>query len=394
MTIARSIEGSLKKASWIRRMFEAGRTLKAKLGEEAVFDFSLGNPVLEPPPAFQQALQDLAMNPPAGLHRYMPNSGHPSTRAAVARMVSEEQQVEVAPEDVIMTVGAAGAINATLHSLLDPGDEVIVLSPYFVEYLFYVANHGGAPRIVETDEAFEPDLAAIDAAITGHTKALIINTPNNPTGRIYSEQLMSDLAALLARQEKKHGREIYLLVDTPYAKITYDGNKNPRLFSDHPSTVINHSHSKDLGLAGERIGYIIVSPRAPHREALRNACTFSNRVLGFINAPSIMQLAMERSLGAVVDTSPYVKARQILTDGLRDIGYEFIVPEGAFYLFPRSPIPDDVAFAAMLREDSVLVVPGRGFGRGGYIRIAYCVPPDTVERALPHFEKALKRARG
>jgi aspartate aminotransferase len=393
MAIARSIDQALERASWIRRMFEAGEDLKQKLGADRVFDFSLGNPILEPPPQFQRALQDLANAPPPGSHRYMANNGYLATREAVARRISEEQQVEVDAEDVVMTVGAAGAIHSTLHSLLDPGDEVIIFAPYFVEYLFYIAAHNGQVRIVETTEDFDIDPEAVAAAITERTKAIIVNTPNNPTGRIYSQQRMQQLAQVLADAERRWSHEIYLLADTPYSRITYDGLSNPLLFADHPNAVINHSHSKDLGLAGERIGYLVVSPRAVHRQRLRGACTFSNRVLGYVNAPALMQLAVARSIDATVDTTSYVQGRELLTRGLAEIGYQFFAPQGAFYLFPRCPIADDVRFTELLRQQNVLVVPGRGFGRAGHIRIAYCVAPETVERALPRFAEAFQRAR-
>jgi len=392
MTIARSIDQALERASWIRRMFEAGEDLKQRFGADRVFDFSLGNPILEPPPQLQHALRDLVNAPPPGSHRYMANNGYLATREAVARRIGAEQQIEIAAEDVVMTVGAAGAIHSTLHSLLDPDDEVIIFAPYFVEYLFYIAAHNGKVRIVETTDDFDIDLDAVAAAISERTKAIIVNTPNNPTGRIYSQQRMADLARVLGEGERRWGHAIYLLADTPYARITYDGLTNPLLFADHPNTVINHSHSKDLGLAGERIGYLVISPRAAHRERLRAACTFSNRVLGYVNAPALMQHAVARSIDATVDTSSYIRAREALTSGLAQIGYQFFRPQGAFYLFPRCPIDDDVRFTELLREQNVLVVPGRGFGRAGHIRIAYCVDPETVERSLPCFAEAFQRA--
>ena len=393
MTAANSIRQAMHNSSWIRRMFEAGLALKAEIGPENVFDFSLGNPYLEPPELFQQALRDLADNPPPGMHRYMPNAGFPSTRKAVAAALSAQEQVELAPEDTVITVGAAGGLNTSLKALLDPGDEVIVLAPFFVEYLFYVPNHGGVTRVVETTEDFDLDIDAIARALSARTKVVLINTPNNPTGRVYSQRRMEQLAALLGAHEERLGRPVYLLADTPYARITYDGARNPLLFADHPNTLLVHSHSKDLGLAGERIGYVAINPRAPHRLELRNALTFCNRILGFVNAPAMMQLAMERSLGATVDTTPYVQARELLCDGLAKAGYEFRKPGGAFYLFPKTPI-EDIRFVELLRAQNVLVVPGRGFGRSGHIRICYCVPPSVVERALPAFAQAFQAATG
>jgi aspartate aminotransferase len=391
MTAANSIRQAMQNASWIRRMFEAGIALRAEIGAENVFDFSLGNPYLEPPEQFQQALIDLATNPPPGMHRYMPNAGFPSTRKAVADALSAQEQVELEPEDTIITVGAAGGLNASLKAVLDPGDEVIVLAPFFVEYLFYIPNHGGVSKVVETTEDFDLDIDAIAAALSSRTKVVMLNTPNNPTGRIYSQERMAQLGALLAAHEERLGRPIYLLADTPYAQITYDGARNPLLFADHPNTLLVHSHSKDLGLAGERIGYVAINPAAPYRLELRNAITFCNRTLGFVNAPAMMQKAMERSLGATVDMTPYIEARELLCDGLAAAGYEFRKPGGAFYLFPKTPI-DDMEFVELLRKQNVLVVPGRGFGRPGHIRICYCVPPSTVKRALPAFVEAFKAA--
>jgi aspartate aminotransferase len=393
MSISLAVQDAMKGSSWIRKMFEVGQALRERMGDDQVFDFSLGSPHLAPPPAFADALRELAANPPHGMHKYMPNNGFASTRRAIAERVAKREGVPLEADDIVMTVGAAGAINVALAATLDPGDEAIVLAPYFAEYIFYVRNHAGVVRIVETEEDFDLDLAAIEAAIGPRTKALILNTPNNPTGRIYSEEKLSELAELLARKERELGHTLYLLVDTPYAKIVYDGARNPLLFRHHPSSFIAHSFSKDMGLAGERIGYLAISPRAPHREALRKACTFLNRTLGYVNAPAIMQLALERALDASVDVDQYRQLRDRLCDGLLAVGYRFQRPLGAFYLFPRSPIPDDVVFTHELQKENVLVVPGSGFGRPGYLRIAFCVSMETVEGALPRFARAIERAR-
>jgi aspartate aminotransferase len=394
MSISRIIQESMLNSSWIRRMFEHGQTLSARYGASNVFDFSIGSPHLEPPDAVQRALVELTSHPRLGMHRYMPNNGFASTREAVARHLGAQERAELTAEDVIMTVGAAGAINVALKSVLDPGEEVIILAPYFAEYLFYIGNHCGVPRVVETTPDFDLDVQAVTAAFSEKTKAIILNTPNNPTGRIYSAAKMAELAAALRAHEQKLGHEIYLLIDTPYAQLVYDGHANPALLEDHPSTLIAHSYSKELGLAGERIGYLAISPRAPQREALRGACTFAVRTLGYVNAPALMQLALERSMDATVDVSVYRKLRDRLCDGLRRAGYEFHKPQGAFYLFPKSPIPDDLAFTDELLKENVLVVPGRGFGRPGYLRIAYCVSEKVIDGALPRFAKVIERVRG
>jgi len=388
MAIARSLQEEMTKSSWIRKMFEAGEALKAR-GSDEVFDFSLGSPNLEPPREFQDALRDLVTNPVPGMHKYMPNAGYPSTRKAVADLMGEQEGVPMEGLDVIMTVGAAGALNVALTSILDPGDEVIILAPYFVEYMFYIRNHCGTVKVVQTTEDFDIDLDAIERALTERTKALIINTPHNPTGKVYSQQKLDGLARLLQRHEAQHNL-VHLLVDTPYARITYE-TRNPLFFASHQATLIAHSHSKDLGLAGQRIGYLAINPLHPDRMALRTACAVTNRTLGFVNAPALMQLALERSIHASVDVSYYRNVRDLLCDGLARAGYHFVRPDGAFYVFPRTPIPDDVAFTQELLQENVLVVPGSGFGRAGHIRIAFCVEPKTVERALPRFARVLQR---
>jgi aspartate aminotransferase len=393
VSIAKPIEEALSSASWIRRMFEQGRALKERVGEGNVFDFTLGNPLLEPPSAFRKALESAVFEAAPGAHRYMPNNGYPETRQAVARYMAKQEKADVTADDVVMTVGAAGALNVALRSLLDPGDEVIVIAPYFVEYLFYVKFHAGVPVVVESTADFDLDISAIAKAITPRTKAILVNTPNNPTGRIYPAERIKQLAALLAKAESEHGRAIYVIADTPYARLIYPGFENPPLFADHPHTVIAHSHSKDIGLAGERIGYLVINPRAPHREALRGALTFCNRALGFVNAPALMQRALAKSIDATVDLNVYAQLKERICAGLKEAGYEFIEPQGAFYIFAKTPI-DDVAFAEALQKENVLVVPGRGFGRAKHIRIAFCVPMQTVEGALPRLRAVMERLRG
>ncbi|MCK5796229.1 MAG: pyridoxal phosphate-dependent aminotransferase, partial [Deltaproteobacteria bacterium] len=346
-----------------------------------------GNPLLEPPEAITQALVELTASPRPGQHRYMPNAGFPETRAAVARTIAAQEKAAVSADDIIMTVGAAGGLNVALRSILDPGDEVIILAPYFVEYLFYVRFQGGSPRVVDTTERFNLDIGAIEAAITPKTKAIIINTPNNPTGVIYTPEEMRDLGACLAAAEDRLGHPIYIIADTPYAKLTFGDAKNPPLFANHPHTILAHSHSKDLGLAGERIGYLVVNPDAPARHDLRAALTFCNRALGFVNAPALIQLALARAPDAIVDIDVYRGLKERLCDGLRDAGYDFVEPQGAFYVFAKTPIADDVAFTEALQRHNVLVVPGRGFGRAGHVRIAFCVTPATLEGGLPAFAK-------
>jgi aspartate aminotransferase len=374
-------------------MFEEGQSLRQRFGADRVYDFSLGNPIAEPPPAFQQALRELSQEPPKGMHRYMPNNGFLSTRQAVAQFIGKREMVAVDPADVVMTIGAAGALSVVFRSILDPGDEVLILAPYFVEYLFYTRWNNGRPRIVETTADFRPSLEAIEEAIGPRTKAVVVNTPNNPTGQVYRQDEISAIAALLAAKEREFCRSIYLVSDTPYARITYDGAVNPRLLDAHSNSILVHSHSKDLGLAGERIGYLVINPRSAFRQQLREACTFNNRTLGFVNAPAMMQLALERSIEAAVDVAMYDRLRSEICAALEQAGLAVERPAGAFYLFPRTPIPDDLAFCQMLLDEQILVVPGTGFGRPGHIRVSYCVEPQTIDGAIPGFRRAVQRAR-
>ena len=384
MPVAKTIAAQLENASWIRRMFDEGVRLKRERGADAVFDFSLGNPDLEPPPAVLDALRRVVAENPPGSHGYMPNPGYTDVREAVANKLRRETGLDFTAEDVFMTVGAAGACNVILKSLLDPGDEVLVLAPYFAEYQFYIANHGGRMVLVETDASFLPDVDRIAAAITPRTRALILNTPNNPTGRVYPESTLRELDQMLSRA----GQPITVLSDEPYKSFVYDGQRQPEVASSVANTAICNSWSKSLGLAGERIGYLALSPRLHDRAELRRACAFSNRTLGFVNAPAIWQRVIVESLDEAIDPAIYQQRRNVLCDALEAIGYEVKRPEGAFYVFLKTPIPDDIAFTRRLAEEGVLAVPGTGFGRSGYIRLSLTVPMDIIERSITGFRRA------
>jgi aspartate aminotransferase len=384
MPVAKTIASQLENASWIRRMFEEGVRLKRERGADAVFDFSLGNPDVEPPPAVLDALRRVAAGTLPGTHGYMPNPGYSEVRAAVAQKLRRETGLDFAAEDVFMTVGSAGACNVILKSILDPGDEVLVLMPFFPEYQFYIANHGGRMVPVETDAEFLPDAERIAAAITPRTRALILNTPNNPSGRVYPERVLRDLQAVLERS----GQPITVISDEPYKSFVYDGGHQPEVASFISQTAICNSWSKSLGLPGERIGYLALSPRLEDREALRRACAFSNRILGFINAPAIWQRVMLESLDEAIDPAPYERKRNLLCDALKAIGYEAKRPEGSFYVFLKTPIPDDIAFTQRLAAEGVLAVPGTGFGRSGYIRLSLTIPMERIEKSIGGFERA------
>jgi aspartate aminotransferase len=324
----------------------------------------------------------------------MPNAGYEETRAAVASYVSREQGVRVSSEHVVMTCGAAGALNCIFKALLDPGEEVIVSAPYFVEYGFYADNHGGQIRVVATGDDFTLDLGAIAKAINSRTKVVLINSPNNPSGQIYDRDSLKQLGDLLTASSKKMGRTLYLVSDEPYRKIVYDGFEVPSIFEAYPNSIVATSYSKDVSLPGERLGYLVVHPEADEVKGLIGGFVLANRILGFVNAPALMQRVVTHLQGACVDVRVYQARRDLFCQGLADSGYELVKPRGAFYLFPKSPIADDVSFVRFLQEENILVVPGSGFGSPGYFRIAYCVGKKTIENAMPGFARARKRALG
>ncbi len=389
MTVANVIQEQLEHASWIRKMFEEGIRLKAERGAENIFDFTLGNPSEDPPAGVVASFRKLAEKNAPGSHGYMPNAGYPSAREAVSKRLQKESGVEFTRDSVIMTVGCAGAMNAGLKAILDPGDEVIVPMPFFPDYQFYITNHGGRMVPVETDKDFSLDVAAIESKITPRTRVIILNSPNNPTGVIYSETVLRDLESVLQRAD----HTIVVMSDEPYKSIVYDGAKCPEMASIISNCIITTSWSKKWGLAGERIGYLAISPRTPGADALSNACTFTNRILGFINAPAIWQLVTVEAPDESTDIAVYTEKRSLMCDGLANLGYEVRKPEGAFYVFLKTPIPDDLAFVRMLQTEGVLAVPGSGFGRGGYIRLSLTVPRDTIVRSLPAFGRALEKAK-
>ncbi len=391
MPASKKIESFIERSSWIRKMFEEGNVRKAKFGVDNVFDFSLGNPNLEPPIRFNQILRDLVEDSTPGQHAYMSNAGFVDTREAVANYLNKYNRQTFGPDDIVMTMGAGGALNVVLKTILNPGEEVVIPSPYFVEYDFYLDNHQGLSRVVATGSDFSLDLKAIAKAISEKTRAVLINSPNNPTGKVYTEEEVEGLGALLTDNSRKFGKPIYLISDEPYRKITYDGITVPSIFNAYNESFAVTSFSKDLSLPGERIGYAAVNPEIRDKDMIFAGMVLCNRILGYVNAPAIMQRAISSLLEDSVDISFYKKNRDMLCDGLSSCGYDFTKPGGAFYLFPRTPIEDDVAFVSALQEENILTVPGSGFGRPGYFRIAYCVYSRTIEKALPGFERVIKK---
>ena len=393
MAVSKKIKQFMEQGSWIRRMFEEGIALKRQYGEENVFDLSLGNPIMQPPPEFYDELRRIANDPPPGLHRYMPNAGHVETRAAIADELTSETALPFTADDVLMTVGAGGALNVVLHTLLDPGDEVVIFAPYFVEYFFYADNHGATCKVVPADENFLPDLDALADAIGPKTRIVLTSSPNNPTGVVYGREVIAEMGRVIRKREAELGTEVFLVSDEPYRKILFDGLEYPSHLQAPRTQCRGH-----VALQGPR------PPRRAHRvhrraipeysdkEELIDGLTFCNRTLGFVNAPALMQHIVKNLQSVTVDVSTYEAQRDFMYGALTDIGYQVVKPQGAFYMFPKAPIDDDVKFTDMLRENRVLVVPGTGFGGPGHFRISYCVSDATLEGSLPGFRAAFEGA--
>ncbi|OGO17340.1 MAG: aspartate aminotransferase [Chloroflexi bacterium RBG_16_50_11] len=392
MSVSARVKKGMEVGSWIRRMFEEGIAMKKRFGAENVYDLSLGNPCLEPPPEFFRELKRLANHPKAGMHGYMENAGYPETRAAIAEQLTKETGIKLSYSDIIMSVGAAGAINVALKTILDPGDEVIVFIPWFVDYFNYIENHDGVVRPVPTDEHFMPRLDLLEAAIGPRTKAVLIDSPNNPTGAVYSAETLRGMSEILRKKEAQFGNDIFIVSDEPYKKIIYDGLKYPSPLNFHRHSIIATSHSKDLSVPGERIGYVALHPEANQHDDMIKGFVFCLRTLGFINAPALMQNVVRHLQGVSIDVSWYQRHRDFIYGNLKRIGYEVNKPQGAFYIFPKCPIKDDVAFVHELQQDShVLTVPGVAFGTPGYFRLVYCVDDRTLEASMPGLEKAARK---
>ncbi|HYE10958.1 MAG TPA: pyridoxal phosphate-dependent aminotransferase [Patescibacteria group bacterium] len=388
---SKEIVKNLNNSSWIRLMFEEGTRLAAIYGADKVYDYSIGNPYAEPPAEVIESLKKHVLSDEKGMHRYMNNAGYPDVREKIAKSLEKDSNVKLTADNIVMTVGAAGALNVVLKSLLNPSEEVIVFAPYFVEYNSYVNNNGGKTVVVEPDPStFEPNLKAFENSITSNTKAIIINNPNNPTGVVYSEAALIKIEEIITKKQKEFNSTIFVLSDQPYAKIIYDDIKVPNMLSIFNNAIIIDSFSKSLGLAGERIGYIAASSKIENIDTLMKAFSYCNRTLGFVNAPGLFQKVVGEAFDAKVDTAGYEKRRNFLYENLTRLGFECVKPQGAFYLFPKALIEDDVEFVKRAMKYNLLLVPGSGFGYPGYFRMSYCVKFDMIERSIPAFEKLVE----
>ncbi len=398
--IAKEMETTIENGSMIRKMFETGAQLRKEHGADKVCDFSLGNPDLAAPQSIIKALESLVTKAkePASLG-YMPNAGFDFARKTLATYLSKEQNCSLDFSDVVITCGAAGGMNVFFRTVLNPGDEVLGISPYFVEYFKYVGAHNGVFKPIASDENFQPDLKALEDAINEKTRAILINTPNNPTGVIYSEEVVKELIALVERASKKYNTFIYLLADEPYRFLAYDGNV-PSILDKSGHCVVIGSFSKNLALAGERVGYIALSPLLENRALLMAGLVQANRFLGYVNAPVVGQYLMDAALN---DNSLeknleeakaiYYKRREIFASVLKEAGIEFIMPQGAFYFFVKSPVADESVFVEALKNELVLAVGGSGFGRKGYVRLSFAVPDEMIEKSRQGFINAVKAVK-
>lgn len=387
--ISKKMEGLVKNSSVIRAMFEEGKQMAQKYGAENVFDFSLGNPSAEPPKEVREAMVSILMEEnPLVVHGYMNNSGYEDVRAAVADSLNKRFETAFTEKNILMTVGAAGGLNVILKTLLDPGDEVIVFAPYFGEYNNYISNFDGKAVVISPNTVdFQPNLREFAGKISEKTKAVIVNTPNNPTGVVYSEKMIMAMAEIMYKAQDAFGTSIYLISDEPYRELAYDGVFVPYLTKYYENTIVAYSYSKSLSLPGERIGYLVMPDELEGFEDIAAAANVANRILGFVNAPSLLQRTVGRCALVPAEAEVYNRNRELLYGELTRMGYEMVKPEGAFYLFIKALEEDDRAFCQRAKKYNLLVVPGSSFACPGYVRLAYCVDYTMIKRALPAFEK-------
>ncbi len=392
MAVSRKIQEMQASSSFIRKMFETGARLKEEFGADNVYDYSIGNPSAMPPEEFTKIL--LEEGAKADMHGYMPNAGYPFVRDQVAAYLTEEQKVPFQGDHILMTSGAGGALNVAIKTILNPGDKVLASRPCFMEYNFYCDNHGGKLELVDCLPDFDLNVDALEAAVDETTAALIINSPNNPSGKVYSEETLKKLAAMLDRKSAEIGRRIYIICDEPYRKIVYGGADVPSIPAVYPHTMVCTSYSKDLSVPGERIGFLAIAPELEDRDHVVNGAVLCNRILGYVNASALMQRVVGRLQGLAVDVEQYERKRDALAKILTDSGFDLDLPEGTFYLFPRAPMGDDMLVVNTLQEENILAVPGRGFGLPGYFRLSYCVDDDMIARSEAAFKRAAEKIFG
>lgn len=387
--IAESMVGLVKNSSVIRQMFEEGNRLAKLYGAENVYDFSLGNPNVPAPEIVNESIKEIIDTEESTfVHGYMSNSGYEDVRETIARSLNKRFDTHFDFTNIIMTVGAAGGLNVIFKTLLNPGDEVITFAPFFGEYRNYAGNYGGELVVVSPDvESFQPKFDEFEAKITPKTKAVIINNPNNPTGVVYSEETIKKLAAIMEKKQEEYNTQIFLIADEPYRELAYDGVEVPYLTKYYNNTIVGYSFSKSLSLPGERIGYLVIPDELADAEDTKAAASVATRILGFVNAPSLMQRAVAKNIDAKVNVEAYDKNRKALYEGLKELGFECIKPEGAFYLFVKSPVEDETVFCDIAKKYNVLIVPGSSFGCAGYVRMAYCVSYETIVNSMPQFAK-------
>ncbi len=385
--ISERIKNQISKSSMVRQMFEKAEQLKNELGADAVCDFSLGNPIVEPPQEFFEGIASILKEHKAGNHRYMINAGLLSTRELIAERLTAEHGIKFGPEHIIMTCGAGGALNVLFKALLNDTETVITFAPYFMEYDHYVQNGSGRLLVVQTDQSFNPEINALHDALGSGTRAVLINSPNNPTGVVYSQEMVNKIGNELKTAEARYKKDILLISDEPYTKLVYENAQNPSIFAAHDNAILVTSHSKDYGLAGERIGYIAISPKIKKSDELASALAYCNRILGFVNAPSLMQRILPHLYKSQVNIEHYAKMRELACQILDSAGFEYVKPQGAFYIFPKSPISDDVKFTEMAANYGIMVVPGSGFSRPGHFRMSYSVSEPTMIKSRDLFKQ-------
>ncbi len=389
--ISKNMKELVKNNSVIREMFEEGKKLVKQYGKDNVYDFSLGDPSIEPPSNVDEAIIESLNNKKS--HAYMSNSGYEDVRTIIANSLNRRFETNFDMKNIIMSVGAAGGLNVVLKSIIDPDDEVIVLIPYFMEYRNYIKNYNGKIIEVKCDENFEPDMIDFENKITNKTKAIIINNPNNPSGIVYSKNTINKIADILTKKESEYNKSIYLISDEPYREIVYDGIEVPYITKYYNNTIVVYSYSKSLSIPGERIGYIVVPTEADDFEDLIEAVSISTRILGFVNAPALLQRVVAKCVDLTSDISEYKRNRDVLYNGLISCGYECKKPQGAFYLFMKSPIKDEKEFCKIAKKYNILMVPGSSFACPGYVRLAYCTDLKIIENSIPKFKELIEEIK-